>query len=299
MEVEKVNVREIEKGGVRYILKIATTKEKQVLLQDEIQNLRLIHLHNVPGVVKIEDAQISDSGTLLITQKASGLFGHCNLRNILTSNCELHDLWFREILFQILYTIGSLQVTFLSFRHNDLKADNILLDFDNVNFYSTYYWPPPHLAHLKSDIDLEGEKEELEIETRKWKLTSRIKTILIDFEVSTSERENEFGDQLTSRSLQYASKKFGLSSDRCDMFDVHLLFAELKMYADRKNWGASFLLFCNDFFDETMFSSPEFCTSQSRLNLETQKRSMTQRWQNDNFILRLLSHEYFSHLRIH
>jgi serine/threonine protein kinase len=288
------NVREIEKNGIRYILKTAITKEKQVLLQDEIQNLRLINLQNVAGVVKIEDAYISDSGTFLTTKKASGLFGHFNLRNILTSTCELHDLWFREILFQILYTIGSLQLTFLSFRHNDLKADNILLDYDYVNSSSSckYEWPPPHLANA-----LTSESEIIKIK-RSWTLSSRIKTILIDFEVSTSERANEFDAHLNSRSLQNASKKFGLSSNRCDMFDVHLLFAELKMYANYKNWGASFLLFCDSFFDDTMFSSPEFCTSQSRLNLETQKRSMTQRWQNDNFILRLLSHEYFGHLRI-
>jgi len=281
------NVREIEKNGVRYILKTAITKEKQILLQDEIQNLKLINLQNVSGVVKIEDSSISDSGTFLTTKKASGLFGYFNFRSVLTSTCELHDLWFREILFQILYTIGSLQLTFLSFRHNDLKADNILLDYDHVNSSSSckYEWPPPHL-NLTSELE------------RSWKLSSRIKTILIDFEVSTSERANEFDWHLNSRSLQNASKKFGLSSNRCDMFDVHLLFAELKMYANHKNWGASFLLFCNSFFDDTMFSSPEFCTSQSRLNLETQKRSMTQRWQNDNFILRLLSHEYFGHLRI-
>ena len=49
-----MNVMEITKEGVLYIVKFATSKEKQLLLEDEIRNHKLILLKNVPGILNIE-----------------------------------------------------------------------------------------------------------------------------------------------------------------------------------------------------------------------------------------------------
>jgi serine/threonine protein kinase len=263
-----MNVREIEKDGVLYIVKFATSKEKQFLLEDEIRNHKLIQSKNVPGILNIEH----EDGFNLVTRKVSGLFGHFNLRSLLFSNCNLHDLLFREILFQICFSIGILQFSFQSFRHNDLKADNILLDTSHESSEFIFEWPNPK---------------------RHWKLNSGIKTYIIDFEVSSS---NDFNNN-KSLALEKAHSKFGLSAERCDMFDIHLLFSELRMSAPHKVWGASFLAFSQDFFNDKMFSS-DVCTSQFRLNFQAQKQSMTLRWKRDNFIFRILSHQYFSHLRV-
>ena len=259
-----MNVMEITKEGVLYIVKFATSKEKQLLLEDEIRNHKLILLKNVPGILNIE----YEDGLHFVTRKVSGLFGHFNLRNLLFSNCNLHDLSFREILFQICFSIGILQYSFQSFRHNDLKADNILLDVSSSELI--FQWPNPK---------------------KQWKLSSGIKTYVIDFEVSSSD------DFVKSLALEKAPSKFGLSAERCDMFDIHLLFSELRLSAPQKVWGASFLAFSQDFFHDSMFSS-EVCTSQYRLNFEAQRKSMTLRWKRDNFIFRILSHQYFSHLRV-
>jgi serine/threonine protein kinase len=258
--MQKDNIKEHQ----NHIIKFATSHEKQILLQDELRTLCKIQQKNISGVVKIEHYVDSEKETFLVTKKVSGLFGHSTVRSLLFSTCTLHDLWFREILFQVIYTIKCLQDAFYGFRHNDLKCDNVLLHVctgEHVCFY----------------------KE------KKWKLTSGIQTVLIDFEVASS-------TEFSNRSLKSKMcPEYGLSSDRCDIFDIHLLFAELRMSAPFKSWGPSFLMFCNDFFDKDMFS-PQMCTSQLRLTLESQKKCMTERFY-DNFILRLLCHEYFGHLR--
>jgi len=260
-----MNVTEITRDGILYIVKFATSKEKQSLLEDEIRNHKTILARNVPGILEIK----YEDGFHLITRKVSGLFGHFNLRSLLLSTYNVHDLLFREILFQICFSIGILQESFKSFRHNDLKADNVLLDsYTDSEFI--FEWPNPK---------------------KQWKLSSGIKTYVIDFEVSSSD------DFVKSTSIQNAPATFGLSAERCDMFDIHLLFSELRLSAPHKVWGASFLAFSRDFFDDSMFTS-DVCTSQYRLNFEAQRKSMTLRWKRDNFIFRILSHQYFCHLRV-
>ena len=281
----KTNVKELVKNGETYIVKSVTCPEKRVLLQDEINNLKRIQSKEIPGVIKCVYANANDEECVLVTRKVSGFYNFSNVRSLLASCIDVHDLWFREILFQILYSVACLQFFFPGFRHNDLKADNVLLDVDLNKKVSNFSWPPPS-PHFDRDSTT----------TRKWTLNSGIKTLLIDFEVSSSRGDNE--DHLKSRSHSYAPSMFGLSSERCDMFDIHLLFAELRLYAPFKSWGPSFILFCNDFFDTSMFDSPIYSTSQSRLNLDAQQTFMTTRWTlYDNFLLRLLSHDYFGHLR--
>jgi len=267
--MQKDNVKELDQNGTIYVVKFATNSEKKILLQDEIRNLNKIQSKNIPGVIRVEHFVDSKENTLLVTKKLFGLFGHVNLRTLLFSDCVLHDLWFREILFQIIYTVGLLQHCFPGFRHNDLKCDNVLLHVSSQDMIFT-----------------------CPLSNKKWKLTSGIQTFLIDFEVATS------AESLTSRSITLEScQEYGLSIERCDMFDIHLLFAELRISAPFRNWGPSFLLFCTDFFQEDMFTN-ETCTSQLRMKTETQKKCMTERWSTyDHFIFRLLNHEYFGHLR--
>jgi len=76
-----MNVREIEKDGVLYIVKFATSKEKQFLLEDEIRNHKLIQSKNVPGILKIEH----EDGFNLVTRKVSGV--SCLATAICTTYC--------------------------------------------------------------------------------------------------------------------------------------------------------------------------------------------------------------------
>jgi serine/threonine protein kinase len=296
----KNNVEEILIQNELYIVKKATTKEKQILLEDEINNLK--KLQKVSpflgiGIISYKESIVSQTETILVTKKILGFLGHTTLRSLLFSNIFVHDLWFREILFQVIYTIGSLQLFFNGFRHNDLKADNILLQLQPVsNYKKLYTWPPKPLS-------LKHQNQSNKSCT--FKLNTGIETFLIDFELSTSlpytkiENNNNFDSTyLTSRSIECADKIFGLSFDRCDLFDIHLLFSELRLFAPLKSWGPSFLLFCKDFFDDSMFTKVH-STRQFRMNLKTQKDCMTERWTKyDHFISRVLHHEYFNHLKI-
>lgn len=294
----KNNVHEILIQNEIYIVKKATTKEKQTLLEDEINNLKKLQKVQLSGIISYKESFVSKTETILVTKKILGFFGHTTLRSLLFSDIFVHDLWFREILFQVIYSIGSLQLFFNGFRHNDLKADNILLELKPVfNYEKVYTWPPTTLI-LKSEY----KKHKSSI----FKLNTGIETFIIDFELSTSLPTTQTTNNpdtiemnnLTSRSIEYADKIFGLSFDRCDLFDIHLLFSELRLFARLKNWGPSFLLFCKDFFDDSMFTELH-STSQLRMTLKTQKECMTERWTKyDHFISRVLSHEYFNHLRI-
>jgi serine/threonine protein kinase len=284
----KNNVHEISIQNEIYIVKKATTKEKQILLEDEINNLKKIQKLSLSGILLYKESIVSQTETILVTKKVLGFLGHTTLRSLLFSTIFVHDLWFREILFQVIYTIGSLQLFFNGFRHNDLKADNILLQLHPVsNYEKLYTWPPT--------LTLKHQNKK----SSTFKLNTGIETFLIDFELSTSlPTFQTASDTLTSRSIESADKIFGLSFDRCDLFDIHLLFAELRIFAPEKKWGPSFLLFCKDFFDDSMFTKVH-STSQFRMTLETQKDCMTERWTKyDHFISRVLYHEYFNHLRI-
>jgi serine/threonine protein kinase len=266
------------------IRKIAKNETKLILLHDEIHNLLLLEKENIPGIIRI----IESGSDFFVMDKAQ-----FTLRQVLQEHF-ISDYCFREILFQVLFTLLKCQEKFPDFRHNDLKADNIVLD-DSLHFNKTTF-QSREFCHVETRTHYET--KQATTKSRTWILLRGINTFLIDFEMSTSS-QNENGDTLKSSAIGMANDSYGLSSVKCDMFDIHLLFFELRSHSKQRqsDWAAPFLYLCADFFADDCFSPPT-CTENMRLSLETQKELLHSRWANhDNFILRVLCHEYFNHLR--
>ena len=256
------------------ILKFASTEAKKAMLRDEIQNY--LALQNCYGVAKLIKYDLSVP--YFIMKQASGFAGCTNLRELLSNN-DVPDLWFREIFFQIIYNLAYLQFCFPGFRHNDFKADNILLECPSTPM--TWTWPPV------CNNNNHNENSKL------WHLENNsVGVTFIDFEVCTTTNNT-----CSSSAILRSDEQFGLSNVRCDVFDIHLLISELRSMSKLffRSWSIPFLHFVQDFFDDSFFDNT-YNTNQMRLSY-TAQNLMSLRWNHDNFLVRLLSHEYFLHLR--
>jgi hypothetical protein len=114
---------------------------------------------------------------------------HCNLKE------------FKSAFLQVLLNLLYLQKTFPGFRHNDLKADNVLI------------------TQLKNAKTYQLQTKTL---TRIWKIPPGPYAVLIDFELAYCTDET-----LCSYSVKEGSESFGLNTHECTFFDVHLLLYDI------------------------------------------------------------------------
>jgi serine/threonine protein kinase len=123
-----------------------------------------------------------------------------------------NDDEFRQALFQTLFALHMLQKRFAGFRHNDFKADNVLVS------------KPPPFKGGRSVYEISDG-----IITKQFKIYPLLVWIkIIDFEVACTPNGKYFSSYSVMKynKLQ-VEKDYGLSPLQCDVFDVHLLFFDI------------------------------------------------------------------------
>ena len=255
-----------------YVIKFAFGEDpsRMECLQDEIANLKTInanittdHIFNlVWSGQHIEVGKIYPS-VLMLTRFVKPY----NLYHTFRQLALGPEKEWREALFQTLFTLAQLQQRFPGFRHNDLKADNILVTRGKSSSYC-----------VRSDTF-----------RRCWTTKTGVEIKIIDFELSTS-----LNTDIDSKSVRHAHDKilaidYGLAKNRCDIFDIHLLAIDI--LRTRGELQSNFKQMLCDFID-AKYLDPTNLTSQFRLKIIDQEIL-----QEPNVAAKMLLHPYFFHLR--
>jgi len=243
------------------VCKVALRKNiLQDLLKNEINVLRLVHLQ-VPNELKTFYQELSvpsiqyeyiieEFSTFILTKFCAFQDNILTFREFVISDI-CNDIEFRSCLFQIIASVRYLQTMFPGFRHNDFKADNILLKDGNA-------W---------TGIEIQSNEKK-----RKFKLPTKLQTTLIDFENAWWVDKPSFVvDTYFTQDLQ---KSYGIYETQCNGFDLHLLFYDLIKCVKHENqylkdYFKDFCIFVNDFFPSWMFEN-ETLTNKNRLLLKYQ-----------------------------
>lgn len=265
--------------GELSIAKFASELSRNHSLHDEIENTlslkSLSCLQHVANAKWYTTKNKTNTSVLCLDYIPSYKTYH-TLRQLSKSGNELE---FRQALFQTLFTIFDLQSRFHGFRHNDLKADNVLV---------CELTPP-----VTSYYNISFNQKKLS-----WVLNSSGPCAkIIDFEVASTLS----GKHFKSRSVLSPSETFqinldyGLALIECNVFDIHLLFFDL-LGSSKENQGVheSLKAFVHTFLPKELFN-PKNLTSQSRLRVEDQQHVHEQ--YGKYIILDMLQHEYFTHLK--
>ena len=202
------------------------------------------------------------------------------LRQLAKSGTD--DLW-RMALFQVLFTLLNLQARFGWFRHNDLKADNILVTDSPLS-------QPSYCIDATNDARL-VKPEKIR---RVWSFEGKIWAKIIDFELAMTEDCKA----LCSRAVMNGDggnleRDYGLAPRRCDAFDVHLLFFDALQSSKGSTKHKDFQSFVFDFFSPDLFFALHL-TPQCRLRVEEQESLQKH---CDRLIERMLAHPYFFQFR--
>jgi len=115
------------------------------------------------------------------------------------------DIW-KVIIFQILHTLSSIHRKFPSFRHNDMKANNILVAFTSTEYTETEYKYRMGESGIKFDIPNIG------IQIKIW-----------DFDFASIDEVIE-NNKVNSA---WAKKKVGVTKSRNQYYDIHFFFNTL------------------------------------------------------------------------
>lgn len=181
---------------------------------------------------------------------------------------ECSDLIFRGCLFQILALLKHLQKIFPGFRHNDLKADNVLITSG------------PSSTLYKLEVG-----EDKEMQERYFKIPTKYQCVMFDFE-STWWNEKVTSD---NEELLKLKQDYGIYEIDCDVFDIHLFCMDIIRCCkgDDDFWFfhyRHFYLFLMDFFQEWCFKKENLI--EFRLKRSNQ---LTMKWDLNDMML----HPYF------
>lgn len=244
-------------------------------IKDEIHNMQTLNEYNFPHIAKLEFKHINKESCLLgIEFILPCILNNIKIHNMRQLSKANNPLQFKYAFFQILYTLFILQNYFPAFKHNDFKADNILLTTPPKTdlIYMIHYKDKKKVFHLKN---------------------VNLYVKLIDFELANC---NDY-EHLHSDSVIYANnilqEDFGLTSEQCDAFDIHLFIMDvMKNIQDEY-----FKKFVYDFFSKKYFVTPHI-TYQARLTIDSQKEIQEKLTStNINLLYDMLSHPYFFDLR--
>jgi serine/threonine protein kinase len=182
--------------------------------------------------------------------------------------CAASDLDFRNAVFKILFTVSLLQKKFRGFRHNDLKADNVMVT----------HGPPRSYAFTSMGL------------RRTFFTPAGVDVKLIDFELATS--ESELSSTTVSDGSLIMRSDFGISDKRCDVYDIHLL-----AYDCLRTLTPTILAFQKFIFAfiPSTFFDPVNLTCQFRLKFEDQDK--LQSILGPDILVKMMCHPYFFHLR--
>jgi serine/threonine protein kinase len=263
--------------GDMSIAKFASEVSRNHSLKDEINNtlsLQLLKCGQHVANAKWYTTKNKTNTSVLCLDYIPPFQNFHTLRQLCKSGNELD---FRQALFQTLFAVFELQSVFPGFRHNDLKADNVLV-CESSSLRCRYIIHTSNRSYC-------------------WDLKSNICAKLIDFEVASAISETYF----KSKSVMDPNQTFqinldyGLAKIECNIFDIHLLFFDLLGSSkDNKMLHESLKAFVHTFLKKELFF-PENLTSQSRLRVEDQEFLHVQC--GKYIIFDMLQHEYFAHLR--
>lgn len=255
-------------------------KHREVAILDEINNLEILSKYDeLKHIAKYQFKNIfsEQNACILGIEYVSPCI--INEREEIKNFRELSQteyyLDFKHALFQILFTLLQLQSMYPGFRHNDLKADNVLLE--NA--------PKCNLIY-----QIESSKTKKVFRLRNCKVFTKI----IDFELASTPKNTLIKSESILKSDEKLKNDFGLSIEKCDAFDVHLLLIDV--LKNTKN-NIEFTNFVYDFFKIEYFQHPKI-TVQYRLTKNTQTE-IQKIFENSkrNLIYEMLSHPYFFELR--
>ena len=278
-----------ENGSMLIVKFCDSSSSRKSSIDDELNNLKcLLHSKHVKildnHVALSEWSGITRGGSAVCTRYIRPL---SNLHTIRQVAKHGDDYLWRDVLFQTIFTIFTLQVEFQGFRHNDLKGDNVLVTTASPYTSYTYAIDARNQSNLTKSLRLR----------RTWKLNPSAIAKIIDFELACTPK----GEKITSRAIldinsdQSANfrKDFGLTPQRCDLFDIHLLLYDALTVATGflEKELRKFALF---FFDKKLLSD-QHLTGQCRLKVEDQIE--LQKTHGNFALLNMLSHPYFYHMR--
>lgn len=258
--------------------------QRQPCIEDELKNQQALVQCQMPkphialmqwGGSTMEPFNYNPS-CVMCTEYIKPLGTFHTLRQLATDGDD--ETW-RQALFQTLWTLASLQRKFPGYRHNDLKADNVLVSAP-AKTSASYAVEPEHRGMIR----------------RVWRFPLKVWAKLIDFELSCTPE----GTDIKSRAVLKGEggvleTEYGLSAKRCDVFDVHLLLFDT-LGSSKKNSRVheQFASFVYSFVPQRYFST-ENLTKQCRLSLMEQDN--LDRQMGPHLMVKMLAHPYFFHLR--
>jgi len=250
----------------KLIAKFSFEDGRKVALEDELHNLR--ELKKFDEIAALVWSYNTRRCCVVLTEYVEPYNEKISTFGDLAKYGE--DMHFREALFQILFALLNLRKNYEGFKHNDFKSDNLLVTRGEEKVYEII---------LENDLDTEL--------TRKWK-TQNVNVKFIDLELCWSKCA-----KLKSRNLQ--SKDFGLNTNVCEYFDIHLLMYDA---LTRSILNTEIHNNLREFI--CVFIPPKYfdiknLTSKFRLNEEDQLLLQSQI--PKNLLLEMMIHPYFHHLR--
>lgn len=249
-------------SGGKVVAKFALTSQRRYkAMKDEWHNLQQCQgLH----VIEYLWGGMYDGHIMIVMEYTEPFLAFSTVRDL----CAASDLDFRNAIFKILFTITLFQQKFPGFRHNDLKADNVLVTTGPARSYAFTANGLRRTFFTPAGIDVK----------------------IIDFELATSI------DALSSTTVSEGSLSmrtdFGISDKRCDVYDIHLLAYDcLRTMTPTVQ---AFQKFVYAFIPSTFFD-PVNLTGQFRLRFEDQDK--LQGILGPNILTKMMCHPYFFHLR--
>ena len=249
LATKPVRIIENEETKQKLVAKFAFNTPRIIPLQDELRNL--VELKNL---TELQIAHLiwstNNSKICVVCTKYIEPFSPTisTLRQVAMDGNE--RIWTMGF-FQVLFTLLQLHQKYEGFRHNDLKADNVLVTKEQIKYYAT----------KNGNTELCGEIR------RVWKC-SDVKAVIIDLEMAICKNK-----KLNSKNVEKQNEKeneFGLSYFPCEMFDVHLLIIDTIASTKNSKLKENLLNFISKYIPAKYFDTRNL-TKQSRLKLADQK----------------------------
>jgi len=248
--------------GGKVVAKFALSSQRRYkAMKDEWNNLQTCQgLH----VIQYLWGGVHEGHIVIVMEYTEPFLNFSTVRDL----CAASDLDFRIAVFKILFSVRLLQQRFPGFRHNDLKADNVLVTTGPARSYAFSFNGLRRTFFTPAGIDVK----------------------IIDFELATSD------DELSSTTVSEGSlsmrSDFGISDNRCDIYDIHLLAYDCLRTLTPTT--LAFQKFMYAFVPSTFFD-PVNLTCQFRLSFHDQDK--LQRILGPNILTKMMCHPYFFHLR--
>ena len=193
----------------------------------------------------------------------------CDLHEFIKNNNEdMTSQQWRVILFQVIFTLHIIHTQFPKFRHNDLKINNVLMNYHAKNKHSN-----------KKAKYSASPKLNFEIPVKDLCLSAKI----MDFDFSCIEEHVEN----TKVNAEWTNK-INVSSEENKYYDVFFFLKTLTLYVDKSKIPDDVRKFIYDIIPPDISMNEENCSEKGRLLINEEI---------DN-CYNILKHEYFNSLKI-